>query len=159
MRLFCAITFTACLLISGCRRHRPHRDDPFRQAKVDDAQKARAQEAANRLMAELNNATCQPIYNEASVFFRSQDSEAWGEECHALKKKLGAWSSFQVEDTQSWEAGVVVCLQGLAKFENESKRGCDCLGTKRQGLEALLDRLSTARSSALAANPSAAYPS
>jgi hypothetical protein len=103
---------------AACHRH-PQVDRPITETKVEEWQRANATDAANRFRESFNTSTCEPMYNAAAAYFRTQSSREWVAECEQLKKKLGSWRSFQVTDTQRCASReVVVCVHGLAEFEN-----------------------------------------
>jgi hypothetical protein len=115
-----ASLFAACLLLAACHRHSAPAD-LLEEMPVDASLQARALEAVDNFRAGFNAGACQPIYDQASPYFRSQNSEDWLHDCHRLRRELGPWQRFQVSFTSRYgKPEVVVLVMGSAEFERQA---------------------------------------
>ena len=114
------IAAIACLLLASCHRH-PASADLLEEMPVDANLQARALDAVDNFRAGFNASACQPIYDQASPYFRSQNSEDWLHDCHRFRQELGSWQRFQVSFAQRFgKPEVVVFVVGSAEFERQT---------------------------------------
>jgi hypothetical protein len=120
MVLRVANLFAACLLFPACHRH-PTPEDLLENVPADAGQQAQALEATDNFRVSFNTGACQPIYDQASRDFRSQDSEDWLRDCHRLRQQLGSWRNFKLKFAQRYgKHEVFVFVVGSAEFERQT---------------------------------------
>jgi hypothetical protein len=77
--------------------------------------------ASNRLREMFNEGACERIYRGADGSFRLGPMPKWTEQCEELRKRLGEWRSFEVQEIINCSTeNSQICITGLASFANAS---------------------------------------
>jgi hypothetical protein len=71
----------------------------------------------SRLRDAFNRGACQSIWDEADLVFRIREpQQAWLSECERMRKKLGAWQSFQAHSKHGPGVPLSVVVYGEGEF-------------------------------------------
>ena len=77
--------------------------------------------ASNRFREMFNEGACEPIYRGADGSFRLGPMPKWTVQCEQLRKRLGEWRSFEVQEIINCSTeNSQICITGLASFANAS---------------------------------------
>jgi hypothetical protein len=96
----------ALLVLSGCV-HQPGRT-------LDTPQRMLVLKQLIALREMFNAGRCGEIYDNAALEFRSNNVDAWLDDCQDLRELLGSWDSFDAQTMT--HCGYNMCALGIGRF-------------------------------------------
>jgi hypothetical protein len=85
-----------------------------------NSQRRLAVSAAESFRVVYNEGSCQQLYDDSSLYFKSHETSGrWFRDCAELQSRFGRWTGFKTATGVTWPLGEVgiVWIKGPAQFE------------------------------------------